>query len=271
MKNIMLLICCAVLITACRKSSSPARPIYLSKIMWDGEPLVEYVYNNDGQLIVEKSYDEYPGNTDLVYESRYTYDDLGKLKEMRGYQMPENKLSSICNFELGKEGNVTRIAMFSMSGPDSGKIQSYQDYKYNTDGRVVRITSRDKNEDVLSYREFDYFKNGNLRLQESYTQSGGGFKKSFGRSYSAGDTTLPATFYTVRAFPINYYYPWLVSSYVESSIINNGQITERYGYTITDREFNSRGLVKKQTITLKSLLTAVQEKPKVEEYEYVEK
>jgi hypothetical protein len=271
MKSLIFLAFIAALLTACRKDSSPPGPVFLSKVILDGELLVEYVYNDEGQLIIEKNYDEHPGNTDLVSEYRYTYDGQGKLKEMTGYEMPENKPFFKYVYELGKAGNITRVAYFSTSGMDSGEIKSYQDYEYNSDGRAVKVISKGEDEKITSYREYKYFRNGNLRTMETYTQSGGGLEKSFNTSYSAGDTTLPESFYTVTALPANYYYPWLVSSYVESSIINDGLITERYGYFISDREYNSRGLLKKHTITLQSLLSAVQEPPKVQEYEYVER
>ena len=271
MKKIMLLLVCAALLAACKKNADSPKTILLSKILVDGHTETEYTYNSAGKLTAEKSYDEHSPFA-LVYRTEYIYDAAGNLKESKTYNMPSNELKNHNVFTLDAQGRIARTAYYSVDGALPGTFSTYIDNEYNANGRVSKQTWKDEDEKVQTYRLLQYYPNGNMRNSETWYQWGGPVaEKQWASSYGPSDTSLPASFYSVKAYPVNFYLNYMTSSYlVHYTYDDDGQVSGQWREDISNRQFNARGLVTQQTITRKQIKPAGSEDVRVLEFEYVE-
>lgn len=254
-----------------QKNGSSPKAILLSKVLEDGHLETEFTYNSKGQLIEEKYYSE-NSPFELNDRSEYIYDAAGNLKELKGYDMPSNELDQYNAFTLDGEGRIARTTYYSVNGSLPGTFSTHIDYEYNKNGRVINQFWKNEDEELQTYRQLQYYPNGNMRSSEVWYQGGGlGAEKQWSSSYGPSDTSLPASFYTIKAYPINFYY-----NYMTSSIINHytydddGKVEEQWRDEISNRQFNARGLVTQETITTKQIKPAGPESVKVLQFEYVE-
>jgi hypothetical protein len=269
MKRLLFIVLSAALLGACKKDASSPKNILLSKTFVDGKIETECIYNSDGQLKEEKNYWEKLGTWQLGNRAVYAYDANGRLKEKVSYDMPSNTLSSHYVFTVNDLGNITRIAIYNAS--DSGKLSFYIDHEYNSDGSVKQQTWKDEDEKIQTYRVLNYYPNGNMRTSESYYQWGGPTaEKVWGSSYGPSDTTLPASFYSVKAYPVNFYYSYLTSSYINHFLFDNGAVDEQTQEVMSDRKFNKHGLVTEVKVTTKHIKPVKTDEVRTLKFEYVE-
>lgn len=268
MKKIIFALLSVALLAACKKGDSLPKKIFLSKIIIDEHLESEYAYNSEGQLTTEKLYDEHSPYA-LVFRYEYIYDASGNIQEVKCYQLPENKLVSRNSFMLDNLGRIFRKTYYSVNGL-AETFSTHIDHEYNKSGRVIKQTWSDEDEEVSSFRNLSYYPNGNMRTSETYWMSNGAPEKVWGSSYGPGDTTLPATFYSIKAYPVNYYYNQLVSSYINHYYYNDGLVTSQRKEIMSDRKYNARGLVTEQKITSQQILPAGADAVKTMKYEYVE-
>jgi hypothetical protein len=270
MKKIILVFVCAALMTACKKNGSSPKTILLSKVLVDGHTEVEYIYNSAGQLITEKFYEEHSPFS-YIYRNEYTYDASGKPKEFKGYNMPSNQLEEQNLFTLDGQGRIVRTAYYSINGNPPGTFSTYIDNEYNANGRVSKQTWKDEDEKVQTYRQVQYYPNGNMRTSETWHQWGGPVaEKAWGASYGPSDTSLPASFFNVKVFPVNFYYAYLACSYINHFNYEDGLVSGQYREEMSNRQFNARGLVTQETITTKSIKPAGPESVRLLQFEYIE-
>lgn len=271
MKKFILFLVCAGLLAACKKNADLPKQILLSKILVDGHPETEYTYNSKGQLIAEKMYNEH-SPFELVWRSEYIYDAAGNLKELMGYDMPANTLDQHNVFTLDGQGRMARNTYYSVNGNLPGTFSTHIDFEYNANGRVSKQTWRDENEEIQTWRLLYYYPNGNMRNNEAWLQYGGPpAEKGWASSYGPSDTSLPANFYEITAYPINFYYSYLTSSYLDHyTYDDNGEVELQWREEISNRQFNARGLVTQETVTTKSIKPAGAETVKLFQFEYVE-
>lgn len=273
MKKLIVLLAICSLVYSCKKDGGGApKKIFLAKIIVDGHPEIEYTYNAQGQITEERGYDEHSPFA-LVYRNEFIYDKSGNLVEMKGYDMPSNKLNAHLIYKLDAQGRIVRTSYFSVNGVLPGTFSTYIDNEYNGKGLVSKQTWKDEDEKVQTFRNLQYYPNGNLRNSESWSQWGGPVaEKSWASSYGPSDTTLPATFYSVKAFPINFYYNYLTCSYIRHfNYDDDGNVSSEYREDMTGRQFNAKGLITQETITTKQIKPAGTESVRLLQFEYVEK
>lgn len=269
-KFILVILCAAALLPACKKNSSSPKKIMLSKVLVDGKVETENSYNSDGQIIEEKSYNGNSGAWEVSHRSTWSYDVNGKLKEQLAYDMPENELTGRYIFTLNSQGDIVRNSIYDISGGEPGTLNFHIDHDYNGDGRLLKQTWKEEDESVVTYRNLGYYPNGNMRTSEVFYVYGGTVEKKWGSSYGPSDTTLPASFYNNKAYPANYYYPYLVSQYINHYSYDDGDVTDEYKELITHRQYNSKGLVTQETITTKYIKPVKPDAVRVLQFEYVE-
>lgn len=270
MKKIILFLICAALLAACKKNGSSPKTILLTKVLVDGHPEVEYTYNSKGQIIGEKWYNEH-SPFEFVYRTEYIYDAAGNVKELKGYNMPSNELETHQVFTLDGEGRIVSTAYYSVNGV-SETFSTYINNEYNKNGRVSKQTWLDEDEEIHTYRNLQYYPNGNMRNSESWLQYGGPpAKKGWASSYGPSDTSLPASFYAVKAYPVNFYYGFLSGSYINHySYDGDGKVEGQWREEMSNRQFNARGLVTQETITAKPIKPVGPESVKLMQFEYIE-
>jgi hypothetical protein len=268
MKQLFLIIIAAALLTACKKESSGPKEILIKKVLVNGDPESEFTYNSDGQMTEEKYYSDGPGAV-MTNRSEYHYDNSGNPLEQLSYKMPENKLSGRYIFTLNGQGKIGRNSIWNMSGVDSGKLSFHIDHDYK-ENRTIKQTWRTEDEEVVSYRTMGYYPNGNMRTSESYWVSGGVAEKKWGSSYGPSDTTLPASFYNIKAYPVNFYYSYLTSSSIMHYTYDDGVVETQYQEIMSGRKFNSKGLLTDVTITTKHIKPVAADEVRTLKFEYVE-
>lgn len=266
MKKLILVLWCAVIFAACKKNSSSHHTIFLSKIILNGEVEEEYIYNSAGQLTEEKSY----SNGIVNYNYRYSYDANGNPKEMIYYKMPENKASGKYVYTVDGQGRTTRWAIYSMGGGGSWEFSTYIDLDYDGKGQLAKESWKDEDEELSTYSTFGYYPNGNMRFNEVYYNYGPAPTKEWGSSYGPSDTALVAALGQVKALPVNFYLPYLVSPYINHYTYDNGDVSEEYHEVMSARQFNEWGLVTQQTITTKYIKPVKADEVVMMQYEYVE-
>jgi YD repeat-containing protein len=270
MKKIILFLICAALLAACKKNGSSPKTILLSKTLVDGHLETEFTYNSNGQLVTENYYDEQSPFA-LSYRSEYIYDAAGNLKEMKGYDMPANKLNQHNVFTVDAQGRMVRNTYYSVNGL-AETFSTHIDFTYNPKGRVIKQIWRDEDENIETWRNMEYYPNGNMRTSESWLQYGGPpAEKGWASSYGPSDTTLPASFYAVKAYPVNFYFSYMTSSYIiHYTYDENGKVDGQWREEMTGKQFNARGLVTQETITRKQIIPAGSEDVRVLQFEYIE-
>lgn len=268
MKKLLFILISAALLAACKKESSGPKEVLLKKAYVDGVPESEFVYNSDGQMTEEKIYQNNMGVVALAYRYEYHYDNNGNPLEALAYNMPENILTGRHIFTLDGQGKIARNSIWNTSGADSGKLSFHIDNDYK-EGHVIKQTWRTEDEEEVSYRTIGYYPNGNMRTSESYWVSGGVAEKKWGSSYGPSDTTLPASFYRIKAYPVNFYYPYLLSSYMKHFSYDNGNVETETLELVSDRKYNSKGLITEETITTKQIKPAGADLVRTLKFEYV--
>ena len=271
MKRIILvLISVAALLPACKKNgSSSSKQLLLSKVIYDDKPESEFTYNSDGQLVVEKYYNEENGSWQLTSHHLYVYDANGNPKEMLSYNMPENVLSARYVYTVNAQGKILRNSIYDMDGADSGTLNFHIGHEYNAHRRLIKKTWKDENEDVQTVVNLNLYPNGNLRTSETFYEFGTP-EKVWGSSYGPSDTTLPASFYNIKVYPINYYYPYLVGQSIRSFTYDDGAVTGETRIEFSGRKYNNKGLVTEQTITHKNIKPAAPDEVHTIRFEYVQ-
>jgi hypothetical protein len=267
MKKVSLLLVIITAFAGCKKNDSAPKQFLLAKVIMNGQLQDEYIYDNKMQLIEEKSHNDVNG-TLISYRHQYVYDANGKLKEMSSYKLPATKPYGKWVYKLDAAGRVTRMSTYSLSGADSGKLSTHIDNEYNANNRVAQQVWRDENEEQTSIRKMAYYPNGNMRAVEGSMIFNQVANKFYTTNYGPSDTTLPASFYQVTAFPVNFYYNVLLSPYTTTYLYDNGQVKEERKEIMSARKYNAQGLVVQQTITTKKIKPVGPDEVRMMQYEY---
>lgn len=272
MKKIILIVLGVALLAACKKSSSGSGTWLLSKIIVNGDLQTEYVYNAAGQITQEKYYEEDVGVHLLKTRYQYSYDANGNPTGSTVYRMPSNELISKYDYTVDAQGRISRNTVYDMSDGEPGEFSTYIDYDYDANGHMTRQNWKGKNEKTHSYREFKYFKNGNLRSSEVFYIVGLASELQWSAIYAASDTTVPAAWKEVKVYPVNFYFQEMIAPTVGHLTYNGSKDVEDERHQImSNREYNSKGLMTKQTITMKRIKPVAPDEVTVMQYEYVQR
>lgn len=271
MKRILLgLICAAALLPACKKDGpSTPKQFLLSKVIYDGKPESEFKYNSGGQLLEEKYYHEENGTWQVTSRSIYSYDVNGHPKEELSYNMPENTPSGKYIFTVNAQGKILRNSIWDISGGEPGTLSFHIDHEYDGNGRLIKRVWKNEDEEVETSVVLNMYPNGNLRTSETFYHYGA-TEKVWASSYGPGDTTLPASFYNIKAYPINYYYPHLLGQTTRHFTYEDGDIETETRIEYTDRVYNNKGLVTQQKVVTKKIKPAGPDEVHTMKFEYVQ-
>lgn len=254
MKKIILAFMVAASMFGCKKNASGPTQFALSKIYENGDLETEFIYNGDGSLKQVKYYTQPAGTSVLHTLEEYKYDKEGNLKEVISYSMPGKEVSSSGTFILDAAGRISRASYHYGEGTDSGEVYLHIDHEYNKDGFIKKQTWRSPDEKITNYRDFVYHANGNMKSVTSFKVNGLSQKKFYSHSFAASDMVTPATLVKPIAYPVNYYYDYMLTLKIESlGFDNSGVQDDQYEMHMTERETNGNGFVTKQKLTLKHI------------------
>jgi YD repeat-containing protein len=145
----------------------------------DGLQTEEAVYNGAGELLRlhRYSYDEqgnmtedalYDANDELQSRSEYRYDEQGRKIEWRVYNGSGGLLAY--TEYLYEDGRNTRIENYR----PGGELEDYFEIEYDAQGRKIRSTWYDSEDEVVQYRTFSY---GSSGLEEEVVHRANGSVK----------------------------------------------------------------------------------------------
>lgn len=268
MKKIFVFTIIVLFLGACKKSGSPSSPkeIQLAKVFVDDKLESEFIFNSDKQLKEER----YFKNNDLSGVTKYTYNAQGYLTESNSYKMPEKEQNGRNVYTVNGAGRIARNAVYDNSGDGFNKLNFYIDHEYDANGRCTKQIWKPDEMTVSTTRENHYYPNGNLRVYEVFYHHSGSPEKQWSVSYNNSDSTLPVSFYNIKAYPVNYYYPYLLSSVIEGVTYDDGNIDQKYQEIITDKKYNKRGLLSEAKVTTKYLMPVKPDYVRTLKFEYVE-
>jgi hypothetical protein len=267
MKKVFLLIAIIAALAGCKKHASSPKQFLLTKVIRNGQVEEEYVHDKRPQLIEVISY-SFGNGAASTSRNKFVYDANGNLKESNVYSLSATQPTGKYVYKLDGAGRMTRMSVYSLSGVDSGKLSTHIDNEFNANNRVTQQVWKDEKEKATSSRQLSYYANGNLKTEEAYTLGSLVANKLYTVNYGLSDTTLPATFYQVVAYPVNFYYNELVSPYSTTYTYENNQLKQEIKEIMSDRKYNSAGLVVQQTITTKKVKPAGPDEVRMMQYEY---
>ena len=237
-------------ITACKDDSEPSLPkeMVLSKVFRDGKLELGYRYNANQQLEQIREYNKSTGL--MSYYSEFQYDTRGFLQNEISYDA-EEKPTSNKKYLKNNSGQFLSCELIPLTGADSGKVTIRYKYEYNNEGYISKESWYDPETDTEdSYRQYYYYPNGNLEHYEYYWTLVPSPEKAFEVRYSSASQVLPENISKHRGYPINFNLHLFVAEKIEYKTLDSGLgPASEYHELISDRVYNSQGLITEQTIT----------------------
>ena len=267
MKKVFLLIAIIAALAGCKKHDSAPPKFLLTKVIRNGQVEEEYVHDKRPQLIEVISY-SFGNGTASTSRNKFLYDANGKLKESNVYALNATQPTSKWVYKVDGAGRMTRMSSYSLSGVDSGKLSTHIDNEFNANDRVTQQVWRDEKEKATSSRQMSYYANGNMKTVEAYFLGGLVANKFYTVNFGPSDTTLPASFFQVNAYPVNFYYNELICPYMTTYTYENNQLKQEIKEIMSDRKYNAQGLVVQQTITTKKVKPTGPDEVRMMQYEY---
>jgi hypothetical protein len=255
-----------VLLTGCRKSdSSGLHGTAMSKMYQNDKLIYEFAYSK-GRLIKEISYNEVTGLLD--YYTTFEYDNNGNMVLQNQYTKTD-KLSGQVIYTYGPGEKVDHQDYKSLSGADSGSVTTRIRYSYDAAGRAnVQAWHDPMTDELYTTRELSYYDNNNLRSSEVYYYYSGR-ELQWKTEYSPEGEAIPADLVKFSAYPVNFLLYELVAGQQHFYQYDDDVVDMEINEIASNREYDNKGFLLKQTITRKQILPAGPDRIRQMKYEYV--
>jgi hypothetical protein len=264
-----LVILYVLLSLGCKKNKeSVPGDLALSKQYMNNILISERTYTADGKVAKEQSYDEQTGA--VGYAIEYEYDSYGRLLKEKQYD-PAKKPSGIVSYYWKSNGRLEKHELLTMSGADSGKITIRVKYTYDAEGRIAKQSWVDLLTDkVDNSREMNYYDNNNLKSVVGYYYYGGPAELKYRVDYLPEGDTLPPGLTNRGGYIIDFRLPDFVADKMYYKYYDDALVTTEMNTLYTNRQYNERGYLKSQKVTLKKIKPANPDEVNEYRYEYIE-
>ena len=268
MKKVLIILGLLFLLGCKKNKESVPGDLALSKQFMNNILISEWTYGANGKVAKEKSYNEQTGV--FSYAVEFEYDSNGRLLKEKQYNS-SNKLSAIVSYYWKSNGQVEKHEYLSMNGPDSGKVTVRVRYGYDIEGRINKQSWVDLITDQpYDSREMGYYKNNNLLSVNGYRHHGGSSELKYKLDYSPqGDSITPEILYPT-GYIIDFRWPEFVAGKMHYSYYDNVIVTIETNTLYTNRQYNDKGYLKSQTVTIKKIKPAGVDIVNEIRYEYTE-
>ena len=268
-KNIFLLIVLFVLVLAgsCKKDTNTApKETALYKIFENGVLTTEYIYSPQKKLIRQNFFDDSTGL--LIFYFAYEYDAKSNPLREKQYS-PANKLDYQKTYTWNGQ-EVEKSETQILYGTDSGKVTTRLKYSYDINGRLARYSWVDVLTDkIYQATNIVYHSNGSLKSRAMYSYNP--LQELEAKTdYEASVISLPSNPYKFNVDPIRVQTAEFTASESHFHRYNGAAITLESKRIFSDRQFNNRNFVTKQTVITKKILPAGADEIIVYNYEYIE-
>lgn len=187
----------------------------------------------------------------------------------KDYSQP-SKVSGQTIYTWGPGEKIIQHEYTSLSGADSGQITVRVKYTYDAAGRISKQSWVDLVTDkTYTSRDLTYYNNGNLRSSAVYYYTPAPELK-WQTDYSPEGNPIPPGLIKTQGFPLNFLLYDLVAGEEHSYVYNNGQVSAETNDIFSNRQYDEKGYVLKQTVTRKNILPAGPDKISEMKYEYVQ-
>jgi len=258
-----------LLIIGCKKNKEGVPgDLALSKQYMNNILISEWIYGADGKIAREQSYNEQTGA--IGYATEYEYDSYGRLLKEKQYD-PSNKLSAIVSYYRNPNGRVEKHEYLVMSGTDSGQISVRVKYGYDIEGRIAKQSWVDLVTDqVYNSREMNFYSNNNLKSVMGHSYYGGPAELKYRLDYAPEGDSLPPGLENRGGYIIDFRWPEFVADKMYYKYYDDAVVTTEINTLYTNRQYNERGYLKSQKVTLKKVKPTNADEVNDFRYEYIE-
>ncbi len=271
MQRLLILLMAGLCLFSCKKNSSEAakKTILLSHSLTNGHDSYRFYYSPDNKLIRYEGFDETPANAMNVY-GIIEYDASGHVSELTTYKQPGAIALSRVVVECDATGKLKSAESYDLAGPTPNVAASTQAWTYNANGQFIKLERRNKSGKLLERVNLSYFADGSLKQTDQYIEKDDMLVLIGRKIFSIPGSSYPPGMEQIM--PI--FGPDFTANMVNESILNysydqNGVITFNNMYQMSAREYNPDSTLKKQTITIKSIVPAKPDNVVFKQYEYI--
>jgi hypothetical protein len=267
MKKLLLPVLLLILATACKKNKGEEetpKQALLSEVSTDGAVTTRFVYT-DGLLSKIENYSKgsltaYIG---IAYEKK-------KISVVTTFTVPGDVPQSKIVVETNDAGKITVSKAYSLQGQISILPLSTTTWKYNAEGRVNNVQSKDASNKLLNYTNLSYFPNGGLKETNTFIEKNGQLQPTGRIRYSIPNSFPMKCVEQIGVVLGVDYVAKLISDGIEQvEFDQNGSITYQLNFVMSSREYNADGTLKKQVVTTKPVKPAGDETVISKAYGYV--
>jgi hypothetical protein len=254
MKKLLLPVLLLILATACKKNKGEEetpKQALLSEVSTDGAVNTRFVYT-DGLLSKIENYDKGSLNAyiTIAYENK-------KISVLTTFTAPGDIAQSKVVVETNDAGKVTVSKAYNLQGQISILPLSTTTWKYNGEGQVSNIQSKDASNKLLNYVNLSYFPGGGLKETNTFIEKNGQLQPTGRIRYSIPNSFPMKCVEQIGVVLGADYVAKLISDGIEQvEFDQNGVITYQLNFVMSSREYNTDGTLKKQVVTKKPVKPA---------------
>lgn len=256
---------------SCKKdaSKSDVKPILLSRSTSNGITANRFYYNADNKLIRFESYDDQPGNA-LTFYTVIDYDGGGNIAQLTNYKEPGSVATQRVIVQNTIDGKIDSALVYDLQGLNPAMPTSSSSYNYNAQGQLIHVSSRDKNNQLLSYTNVLRYPDGTLKQIDIYDEESNELFLIAKTLYSIPGTNYPKGVESVSTILGEEYTALFFNESIQSYTYDqNGVIDRNTMFQMSAREYNPDGSLKKQVVTLKRIKPVFPDDITYKEYEYI--
>lgn len=265
---------CLLTLSACKKDDLPSKETLISRASYNGMTVYKFYYEGDDNLLAKWEHFK-PDPTDNTMSTYFTfkYNANKQLEELSIFVMPGSVPGSKLFFTYNQEGKVTGFSSYDLQGPDPSTPQRNGTFTYTAAGTMGNATIKDEDGELISYFTLSYFPNGFLKERNEYEESITNQLRLKSRviySVPATDNIKGWEKITVLPLDSDEFTRRVRYETIQRYTYNNGVLTNHASETMSAKEYNSDGSLKRLTSTYNYILPANPESIINWEYEYVQ-
>jgi len=245
----------------------------LSRAGYNGMTAYEFHYSENNLWTRWDLFKIDPSDNSLSVYVTFDYDGMGRLVQLAVFDMPGNVPRTRTLLEYDNEGKLTGHSYYDLLGPNPSMPEQTAVYTYNAQNQINVSTVRDKNGGLVNRKTLSYFPNGVTKETNDYEETVTHQLRLKGRAlYSLPNTDIIKGWEKIAVIPVDGYEIARQAQYetIQRYTYNNGVLTHNTGETMSAKEYNSDGTLKRVTSTTKFILPVNPDIVNNWEYEYIQ-
>jgi hypothetical protein len=268
---ILLAVMVSLLAGSCKKNTDSAPEPLLTRVSYNGVNGYKFYYSDKNQLIRWELFSTDPANNAMSAYFTMEYNNNGQLAEMTTFQMPGDVPYTHIVYKYDQNGRMTGYDSYDLQGPDPSSPGTSSFY-YNGQDQLITATLKDEDGEFILQYSLTYYPNGFLKQRDEYEESITNQLRLKSRTiYSVPVTDEIKGWDKITVIPLlgdevtrNAKY-----STIQRYTYNNGVLVHHISETISAKEYNSDGTLKRHTSTTQHIVPPDTEAINNWEFEYI--